>query len=446
MADQSIIRITKELSDIQRNSDLSLAVACRDVDVRNVKALIIGPHETPYEFGFFEFTFKFNKDYPRKSPSVNAITTNGGRCRFNPNIYAQGRVCLSILGTWRGERGEEWSSAQGLESILLSIQSLMSSNPYENEPGFEDANEAQDKKNQKEYVQKIRHESLRISVIQRLEEYLGIGADGNVAASSNADKEDYEVDMDGLEDAGTAFEPFKDLCKRRFLWYYESYLESIRKAKEEVKDGQAFVRMPFEGQGNTMDGKFHYTELERRLRNIKKVLDEETNQWAAQGLSPEFRDATVTVNLRRQYEQVLEHFKQHGLAHHVELEGGNPFVWVLTYIGKPMTPLEDGLFRITIHLSPRFPEEQPRAKFETKIFHHRIAPDGTPCYYSSPSRREDMKTHLEAIIEMLEEDRPPYDPRTLVHPEAFKLFWGSPQDKKQYKQRLRRSVQASLEL
>lgn len=33
---------------------LALAVACRDVDVRNVKALIIGPHETPYEFGFFE--------------------------------------------------------------------------------------------------------------------------------------------------------------------------------------------------------------------------------------------------------------------------------------------------------------------------------------------------------------------------------------------------------
>jgi len=34
----------------------ALAVACRDIDVRNVKALIIGPHETPYEFGFFEVT------------------------------------------------------------------------------------------------------------------------------------------------------------------------------------------------------------------------------------------------------------------------------------------------------------------------------------------------------------------------------------------------------
>ena len=31
----------------------------------------------------------------------------------------------------------------------------MSTNPYENEPGFEDANEAQDKKNQKDYVQKV---------------------------------------------------------------------------------------------------------------------------------------------------------------------------------------------------------------------------------------------------------------------------------------------------
>ena len=57
--------------------------------------------------------------------------------------------------TWRGERGEEWSSAQGLESILLSIQSLMSSNPYENEPGYEDANSAEDKISQKNYVMKV---------------------------------------------------------------------------------------------------------------------------------------------------------------------------------------------------------------------------------------------------------------------------------------------------
>lgn len=62
---------------------------------------------------------------------------------------------LTSSRTWRGEPGEEWSAAQGLESILISIQSLMSSNPYENEPGFEDAHEPSDKKNQSEYVQKV---------------------------------------------------------------------------------------------------------------------------------------------------------------------------------------------------------------------------------------------------------------------------------------------------
>jgi len=64
--------------------------------------------------------------------------------------------CSQIYSTWRGERGEEWSSAQGLESILISIQSLMSPNPFENEPGFENANAEEDKKNQKAYVRKVR--------------------------------------------------------------------------------------------------------------------------------------------------------------------------------------------------------------------------------------------------------------------------------------------------
>ena len=63
--------------------------------------------------------------------------------------------------TWRGEPGEEWSSAQGLESILISIQSLMSSNPYENEPGFEDAKSSDDKKNIANYVAKV-SKSLRV--------------------------------------------------------------------------------------------------------------------------------------------------------------------------------------------------------------------------------------------------------------------------------------------
>lgn len=134
----------------------AIAVAYQDSNIQQIRALILGPPETPYEFGFFEFTVKLGRDYPTQPPNVNATTTNGGRCRFNPNIYASGKVCLSILGTWRGERpGEEWSSAQGLESILISIQSLMSSNPYENEPGYENKREPSELKDQAVYANKV---------------------------------------------------------------------------------------------------------------------------------------------------------------------------------------------------------------------------------------------------------------------------------------------------
>lgn len=257
------------------------------------------------------------------------------------------------------------------------------------------------------------------------------------------DDSDDNRDVD-YDEATLNFEPFRDLCKRRFLWYFDSYLLAISKAKAEVKDGQQFTRMPFESSGNTMEGKFNYTELERRLRLIKKTLDAETARWAEEGLVIMKREGTAAANLQRQYEQVVESYKKDkNVTLDIELVDKNPFVWSITYFGRPMTNLDGGLFRITLAFSPRFPEEQPRAKFETNLFHHRIALDGTPCY--STKRAEDAKSHIQAIIEALEEESPPYDPRTLVNPEAAKLFWGSEEDKKMYNRKLRRAVQRSME-
>lgn len=54
----SIARLSRELISAQKGTDLSIAVAFREGDVRNVRALIVGPPETPYEFGFFEFDMK----------------------------------------------------------------------------------------------------------------------------------------------------------------------------------------------------------------------------------------------------------------------------------------------------------------------------------------------------------------------------------------------------
>lgn len=259
-----------------------------------------------------------------------------------------------------------------------------------------------------------------------------------------SDDSDSDLDRDVLDDSAVAFEPFKDFCKRRFLWYYDSYLTAIEKARKEVKDLQPFARMPFEGGGNTMEGKFDYTELERRLRFIRTTLDAETAHWATEGLLSQKKESGVAANLQRQFEQVVEAYKRDkSVTLDIELDKKNPFVWNITYFGRPMTNLDGGLFNIKLYFSPRFPEEQPRAKFETPLFHHRIGLDGTPCY--TPKRPDDAKSHIESIIEALEEVSPPYDPRTLVNVEASKLFWGSVDDKKNYNRKLRRSVQRSME-
>lgn len=54
-------------------------------------------------------------------------------------------------------QGEEWSTAQGLESVLISIQSLMSSNPFENEPGHEDTK--LNSKEAHEYAAKVEYQN-----------------------------------------------------------------------------------------------------------------------------------------------------------------------------------------------------------------------------------------------------------------------------------------------
>jgi len=45
----------------------------------------------------------------------------GGSVRFNPNLYNCGKVCLSLLGTWGGSRGEGWDahSSSALQARAL---------------------------------------------------------------------------------------------------------------------------------------------------------------------------------------------------------------------------------------------------------------------------------------------------------------------------------------
>ena len=98
-------------------------------------ALIIGPENTPYAYGYYLFRFIFPATYPYDPPRL-VYLTNDGITRFNPNLYRNGKVCISLLNTWPGNQGEQWSSTQNISSILLSLCTVLNDTPLLNEPNI----------------------------------------------------------------------------------------------------------------------------------------------------------------------------------------------------------------------------------------------------------------------------------------------------------------------
>ena len=119
------------------------------------KVLIIGPRypkqtdadyksaKYPYEEGLFFFNMDFPPKYPNEPPHMQFVNSAfyDDNFRYHPNLYeffggaaSNGKVCLSILGTWQGPG---WTSDMNIESVLTTVQSLLGPNPIHNEPGFE---------------------------------------------------------------------------------------------------------------------------------------------------------------------------------------------------------------------------------------------------------------------------------------------------------------------
>lgn len=46
-----------------------------------------------------------------------------GSVRFNPNLYNCGKVCLSLLGTWSGGKGEGWDM-QSSSALQVEIKRI----------------------------------------------------------------------------------------------------------------------------------------------------------------------------------------------------------------------------------------------------------------------------------------------------------------------------------
>lgn len=131
---ESVHRLLTDVRQIMKNplNENGIYYTHDESDMLKGWAMIVGPSDTPYFGGFYFFKFKFPSDYPY-SPPIVTYHTNDGHIRFNPNLYINGKVCLSVLNTWRGE---PWSACQTISTVLLTLCTVFCQNPITNEPGL----------------------------------------------------------------------------------------------------------------------------------------------------------------------------------------------------------------------------------------------------------------------------------------------------------------------
>ena len=80
----------------------------------HVSCTILGASDTPYEGGVFHLVAVVPNEYPMQPPVVRFLTK-----LYHPKIDYEGRFYLSVLGG-------DWSPILTLQSVLVSITSLLS--------------------------------------------------------------------------------------------------------------------------------------------------------------------------------------------------------------------------------------------------------------------------------------------------------------------------------
>jgi len=122
-----IRRIVKEHKIMQNSLPDGIFVRTWESRLDLLRVLIVGPRNTPYELAPFVMDFHFSADFPKVPPDAFFHSWTGGIGRINPNLYEDGKICLSLLGTWPGdERNESWSpTGSSMLQIIVSLMGLV---------------------------------------------------------------------------------------------------------------------------------------------------------------------------------------------------------------------------------------------------------------------------------------------------------------------------------
>ncbi len=174
MSTRKFKRIINEIKELENSKDIlkqsGIYFNYDDTNVTNINVMFIGREGTPYEHGFYFFDLTYPDNYPM-TPPVMKYNTQGSlfdknkqfvKIRFNPNLYTNGKVCLSMLNTWKGPG---WVPTNTASNILVAIQALVfNEEPLRNEPGFESS----DKKIIDCYSDVINFANFKVALIDQI--------------------------------------------------------------------------------------------------------------------------------------------------------------------------------------------------------------------------------------------------------------------------------------
>jgi ubiquitin-conjugating enzyme E2 G1 len=137
---QAALLLMKQLKELNKNPDCGFSAGL--VDETNPfewQVILSGPPDTLYEGGVFKARLVFPQDYPVMPPTMRFTSE-----MWHPNVYQDGRVCISILHPPGDDphnyeqASERWTAVHTVESILVSVISMLAS-PNDESPANLDA-------------------------------------------------------------------------------------------------------------------------------------------------------------------------------------------------------------------------------------------------------------------------------------------------------------------
>jgi len=232
---ETINRLLKDVKYIIKNPliDQGIYYIHDDTDMLKGYAMIVGPSDTPYFGGFYFFELIYPYDYPHSPPKVK-YCTNGNDIRFNPNLYKCGKVCISLLNTWRGD---QWTSCQTISTVLLTLCTLLCKDPLLNEPGVNN-----DHTDMVSYTEIIEYSNLDVAVCDIITKKKGI----------------YQP----------FFDNFYSFVKENFNKNYDKLIEFAEKKLENPDVQNVTFRTGFYSMRVTID----YNDIILRLNTARQML------------------------------------------------------------------------------------------------------------------------------------------------------------------------------